>query len=273
MQLFNLPCVVDKVGTQDGGETMQETKDLDIQAIIDELDQEFTEAEDQPEESVEEPEVEVEEEVAQDQGEAILEDEETVEEPAINADDVHKRNEAFRKLREERDQLASSDAFLNEMAKQYGLTKDQLMDRFREDQIKKQAKEQGIPEEQLRKIQDMEKRLQEIEEQKNREIFNIKAEALASKYKLNETQMSKLFQESANLGIDILRNPNLLEFAYRAVNYDNAVNEGRQKQLETSKKRSQTSTGKTGTRGSEVAISDEEAWDKEIDSLLKDLNL
>ena len=264
---------------------MEENKDLDIQAIIDELDKEFDEAEDQLDEPVEDGEEvfedeEVVEDEVSDDGEEILEDDEVVEKtdeeekvPVVDSDDVHKRNEAFRRLREERDQLAQSEKFLTDLAKQYGLTKDQLIERFQEDQLKKQAEEQGIPEDQLRKMQQLEKQLAEVEEVKNREVFNIKAEAIASKYKLNENQMTKLFQESVNLGLDIFRNPNLLEFAYRAVNYDNAINEGRQKQLETTRKRSSTSTGRTGTRGSEVKISDEEAWDKEIESYLKDLNL
>jgi hypothetical protein len=249
---------------------MENQKGFDINAIVEELEQEYlTEAEDQPEESVEEPEEELEEEV--------LEDEEVDEEPekelAVNDDDVHKRNEAFKKLRQERDQLAQSDKFLADLAKQYGMSKEQLIARFQEDQIKRQAKEQGIPEEQVRKMQEMEKRLQQVEESKQREVFNIKAEALATKYNLGEQEMVKIFQESANLGLDIIRNPELLEFAYKAVNYENAIDKGRQKQLETSKKRKATSTGATGTKGREPIVTDDEQWDKEIDSLLKDLNL
>ena len=265
------------VVTQDGGENMEKQKDFDINAIVEELDQEFaTEAENQLEESVEEPEKELEEEVLDDE-EEVFGDEEVEDAPepeaAVNDDDVHKRNEAFRKLREERDELAASDQFLTQLAKQYGLTKDQLMVRFKEDQIKRQAKEQGIPEDQLRKMQEMEQRLQQVEESKQREIFNIKAEALANKYQLNQQGMLKLFQEAAKMGIDITRNPDLLEFAYKAVNYENAIDKGRQKQLETTKQRSKTSTGDTGTKGRQPIVTDDEQWDKEIDSLLKDLHL
>ena len=257
---------------------MEQQKGFDINAIVEELDQEFAaEAEDQPEESVEEPEEDIEEEVLEE--EEVLDDEEAdeeeleEEEPSINDPDEHKRNEAFKQLRQERDQLAQSDKFLTDLAKQYGMTKEQLINRFKEDQIKRQAKEQGVPEDQLRKMQEMEQRLQEVEAAKQREVFNIKAEALVTKYNLGEKEMTKLFQESARLGIDIISNPDLLEFAYRAVNYDNAVNEGRQKQLETTKKRKATSTGQTGTKGREPVMTDDEQWDKEIDSLLKDLNL
>jgi hypothetical protein len=275
MQLFDLACVVDKQGTQDGGEKMEEQKGFDINTIVEELDKEFaTEAEDQLEESVEEPEEELEEEVLDDE-EEVLEEEEVDETPEekLNDDDVHKRNEAFKQLRKERDQLAQSDKFLADLAQQYGLTKEQLMIRFQEDQIKRQAKEQGVPEEQLRKMQQMEKRLQEVEESKQREVFNIKAESLVAKYSLTEKEMTLIFQEAGRMGLDIIRNPDLLEFAYRAVNYDNAVNQGRQKQLETTKKRSKTSTGKTGTQGREPVVTDDDQWEREIDSLLKDLNL
>ena len=206
-------------------------------------------------------------------GELVELDDEELEAFELESEDVHKRNEAFRRLREERDQLAESERFLNDLAKQYGLTKDQLIERFEKDQIKKEAEEQGLTEDQVRKMRDMERQLQEVEEEKNREVFNIKAEALSNKYNLNEGQMIRLFEEAATMGIDVLKNPNLLEFAYRAVNYEKAIDEGRQKQLETTKKRSKTSTGTTGTRGREPVVTDDEQWDKEIDELLKDLNI
>lgn len=273
---------------------MEQQKGFDINSIIAEVEEEMAaEAEDQPEESVEEPE-QVEEEVL-DEEEEVLDDEEEIadeefeededddvvvdeeeddeELQALQSDDIHKRNEAFRKLREERDKLAESEAFLQDLATQYGLTKEQLIKRFEQDQIKKEAEEQGLTEDQVRKMRDMERKLQEVEETKNRELFNIKADALASKYKLNEGQMITLFEESAKMGLDIIKNPDLLEFAYRAVNYEKAIDEGRQKQLETTKKRSKTSTGSTGTKGREPIVTDDEQWDKEIDQLLKDLNI
>lgn len=273
---------------------METQKGFDIDAIVKEVEEEFTaEAEDQLEESVEEPEddfeEEVEEEVLEDDEveEEVLDEEEEDEEDltfedyeeedeeleALESDDVHKRNEAFRRLRQERDELARSEAFLQDLAKQYGLTKEQLIERFEKDQIKKEAEEQGLTETQVRKMKDMERKLQEVEETKNREVFNIKADALATKYKLNEGQMIRLFEESAKMGLDVLKNPDLLEFAYRAVNYEKAIDEGRQKQLETTKKRSKTSTGATGTKGREPIVAEDEQWEQEIDQLLKDLNI
>jgi hypothetical protein len=270
----------------------KEQQGFNIEALVEELDKEFeTEAENQLEDPVEELEEDVdfeledeEEEVLYDEEEVFLDDDEDEEEiwieveedsqPNISDDeDMHRRNEAFRRLREERDALAQSDKFLTDMAKQYGLTKGQLMERFQEDQLKKQAKEQGIPEDQLRKMQEMERRIAEVEEAKNREVFNIKAGTMATRYGLDDFQMTALFKEAARMGLDIINNPDLLEFAYKAVNYENAIDQGRQQYLETTKKRRATSTGSTGTKGREPVSTDDEKWDKEIDSLLKDLNL
>ncbi len=269
---------------------MQKEKSFDINSIIEELDAEFaSETENQLEDPVDDG-----EEIEFDSEEEYEDEEESEEEPQeenieydkkldeekpdeenddLLSDDVHKRNEAFRRLREERDQLAQSDKFLADMAKQYGLTKDQLIERFENDQIKKEAEEQGIPETQIRRIQEMEKKLKEAEETKDREVFNIKADALASKYKLAEGQMISLFEEAAKMGIDILKNPNLLEVAYKALNYGNAVNEGRQKQLETSKQRRATSTGQTGTKGRQPIETEEAQWDKEIEAYFKDIKI
>jgi hypothetical protein len=266
----------------------KEQQGFDINAIVKELDEEFAnEVEDQPEDSVDEPEedfntedtdeeevLDDEEEVFADSDDEVVEDEEDDEELAnLKSDDVHKRNEAFRKLRQERDELAESEKFIKELAKQYGLTKEQLVERFEKDQIKKEAEEQGLTEAQVRKMREMETKLQAVEEEKNREVFNIKADALSNKYKLSEGQMITLFEEAAKMGLDIIKNPNLLEFAYKAVNYENAIDKGRQKQLETTKKRSKTSTGQTGTKGREPVVTDDEQWDQEIDSLLKELHI
>jgi len=256
-------------------------KDLDVDAITAELDKEFSdvpvlEVPEEPEVEADEPieeseELEDESEDTFEEEEKVFEEPETDEEVAEpqNDPDLHRRNEAFKKLREERDRLAQSDKFLEDLSSEYGLSKNQLIEKYREELLNKQAKEQGISKEQLKKIQEMEQKLQKIEEEKNREVFNLKAGQLADKYKLNDDQMMKLFNEASNMGVNILQNPDLLEFVYRALNYDKAVEQGRQKQIETTKKRSSTSTGKTGTVGRQVEVT-EENMQAEIDSFLKE---
>jgi len=56
---------------------------------------------------------------------------------------------------------------------------------------------------------------------------------------------------------------------YRNLAYDDALEQGRQQQLENSRKRTKTSTGKTGTQGTQVNTTQEQ-WDAEIQQALKD---
>jgi hypothetical protein len=258
---------------------MQEKFNID--ALVEELDKEFAAEVEVPQASpeeqdteevneapVEEAEEEADEEESEEQEveEEEVTDEENVE--AVVSEDLHKRNEAFKSLREERDKLAASDKFLSELATQYGLTKEQLMERFTKQQQEKAAQEQGIEPEQYRKMIELENKVQQIEEDKRREVFNIRAEAFANYYELNNDDLELVFEEAGRLGLDVTKDPKLLEVVYRNMTYEDALEKGRQQQLETSKKRTKTSTGKTGTQGTQVDT--QQQWDAEIDKVLKD---
>lgn len=262
-------------------------KEFDVNQLVAELDEEFAEptpeAETEVEEvedtsdpawdDTEEPEGDAEEPLEEEaeEPEVEQEDEETPEpEPHLD-DDLHRRNEAFKQLREERDKLAASDKFLSDLASQYGMTKEQLIQKYSEELTQKQAKDAGVDPKQFKKMQELEKKVAEIEAEKNREVFNLKAGQLADKYKLSDKEMMNLFSEAQKLRIDVLANPDLLEFAYKAVNYEKALEMGRQKQLEISKKRRSTSVGKPAS-GTNVDTSDIDE-EKEIENYLKELNI
>ena len=257
---------------------------LNIDAIVEELDKEFAPETEVPQASLEEQdkeeineapvEEETEEVVEEEESEEqeVEEDEEVADEEQVEAvvsEDLHKRNEAFKSLREERDRLAASDKFLSELATQYGLTKEQLMERFTKQQQEKAAKEQGIEPEQYRKMVALENKVQQIEEDKRREVFNIRAEAFANYYELDDDDLGLVFEEAGRLGLDVTKDPKLLEVVYRNLAYDDALEQGRQQQLENSRKRTKTSTGKTGTQGAQVDTTQEQ-WDAEIQQALKD---
>ena len=261
-----------------------EKQEFDVNALVEELDKEFeTPTEPETPEDVESEEkgdpawdTEEEEEIEGAESEQPEEEPEEPEEgeeapeeetPPHLDEDVHKRNEAFKKLREERDQLAASDKFLSDLASQYGMTKEQLVQKYSEEMTQKQAKEAGITPEQYKKMQELEKKVAEIEQAKNREVFNLKADQIASKYDLKEKDMMNLFSEAQRMGIDVLRNPELLEFAYKATNYEKAVEMGKQRQLEISKKRRSTSPGKQNP-GANVDRSQVDE-DKEIEAYLR----
>ena len=253
---------------------------IDIEAIEKELDAQFTaQPEAEPAESTEEvsetqeqePEVQSDpEENVETVDEDYADYEEEEEEEAVNDPDEHKRNEAFKNLREERDKLAESDKFLTELATQYGLTKDELIKRYKDEANKKQAEKEGMTPEQYKKMNDLQKEVEEIKLNRRKEVFNYEAQKVSDKFNLSEKQMVDLFDYASANKIDILNNPALLEFAYRAKNYDNALEQGRQQQLETSKKRRAKSVGQTGTQKTAPAFDERQAMEAEIDAYLKE---
>jgi hypothetical protein len=119
-------------------------------------------------------------------------------------------------------------------------------------------------------MQDLQKEVNEIKENRRKEIFNYEAQKVSDKFNLSEKEMVELFDYASASKIDILANPALLEFAYRAKNYDNAVEQGRQKQLQTSKKRRAKSVGQTGTQKSTVPVDERKLMEAEIDAYLKE---
>ena len=257
-------------------------QEVNIEAIEKELDAQFAAEEPASEEPVEtteevsetqeqEPEVQSDPE---ENVEAVEEDsteyEEEEEEEAVNDPDEHKRNAAFKQLREERDKLAESDKFLNELATQYGLSKEELIKRYKDEANKKQAEKEGMTPEQYKKMQDLQKEVEEIKLNRRKEIFNYEAQKVSDKFNLSEKEMVELFDYASESKIDILNNPALIEFAYRAKNYDNAVEQGRQQQLETSKKRRAKSVGQTGTQKSAPPVDENKAMEDEIEAFLKE---
>lgn len=260
-------------------------QEVNIEAIEKELDAQFsTEAEPSepveevtetaPETQEQEPEEEASNQESENDDYEVYEDEEEEAEEEetkeVNDPDEHKRNAAFKQLREERDKLAESDKFLEDLAAQYGLTKQQLVERYRNEANKKQAEKEGMTPEQFKKMQDLQKEVDEIKLNRRKEVFNYEAQRLSDKYKLTEPQMVEIFEYAQNSGIAILDNPSLLEFAYRAKNYDNALEQGRQQQLQTSKKRRAKSVGQTGTQKSAPPADEFSKMEAEIDAYLKE---
>jgi len=252
-------------------------QEVNIEAIEKELDAQFAETEAEPVEEVsaeQAPETQEQEPESYDPDKVVEEEaddyEEEAEEEAVNDPDEHKRNEAFKNLREERDKLAESDKFLTELATQYGLTKEELIQRYKDEANKKQAEKEGMTPEQYKKMQDLQKEVEEIKLNRRKEVFNYEAQKVSDKFNLSEKQMVELFDYAQSNNIDILDNPALLEFAYRAKNYDNALEQGRQQQLETSKKRRAKSVGQTGTQKSAPPVDEMAQMEAEIDAYLKE---
>jgi hypothetical protein len=102
------------------------------------------------------------------------------------------------------------------------------------------------------------------------ETFNYEAEKLVQKYNIPANQVETIFQQIGQLGMDVLSTPKLLEVAYKALNYDVALQKGRQAQLEETKKRRETTASPSlGNKGGNVDTSVAD-MDAEIDAFLKE---
>ena len=223
------------------------------------------------EEQVEEPKDEELPEQPAEEAEEVTEEEPSQEtDVPVNDPDIHKRNEAFKKLREEKEKLEQSDKFLGELATQYGISKDELMTKFKEDRLKKEAEKQGIPLDQFKRMQTLEQEVQTIKQRYEKETFNYEAERLVQKYKIPANQVEEVFGKIGQLGMNVISNPKLLEVAYKALNYDMALQKGRQAQLEETKKRRETTASPSlGNKGGNVDTSAAD-MDADIDSFLKE---
>lgn len=191
-------------------------------------------------------------------------------ETSANDQDVHKRNEAFKRLREEKEKLESEAKVLDELAAQFGITRQELVGKIKDERTAKEAQKQGIPVEQFKVMQQLQQEVNTIKQKAQQDAFNYEAERLVQKYNIPSTQVNDVFAKIGQLGIDVLANPKLLEVAYKALNYDVALQQGRQAQLQETKKRRETTASPTlGTKGTNVDTSQADV-DAEIDAFLKE---
>lgn len=238
---------------------------VDEDEVVEESTEETVE-EENTEETVEEN---TEETVEEESTEETVEEEATEEEATTEVDDdLHKRNEAFKELRLEKERLAKEAEFVKQLADSYGMTVEELRTRFEEDRAKKEAEAQGLNVEQYKKMQELEATVKNLQSKQVEERFNLYADKFIADKQLTEDQFKELAVESTKMGFDLMNNPQYLETAWKAMNYDKAIEEGRQAQLAETKKRRETSTGNTGTTGGNVVETTN--FDKEIDNYLKE---
>jgi len=264
----------------------EENDYFDVDKLISETEEEFaneTVVEEVAEEVIEDPAPEpeaveetVEEEIIEETPEDVVETpEETpsvdkVEEevtPTVDPD-LHKRNEAFKEMRLENEKLAEQAEFVKKLADSYGMTSEELQKRFSDDQAKKEAEALGMKPENYTRMRELEEKVKTLESSKQEEVFNIYADKFIAEKEMAPEAFTDLAVEATKMGFDLMNHPNLIEVAYKALNYDKAIEKGRQAQLAETKKRRETSTGKGGIGGS--VVNEPVSYDKEIDNLLKE---
>lgn len=248
-------------------------EELDLDSMLEEFENEWEDNSDDVEvdldnevddEEVGEPEVDETEES----------DDEEVDEPNPNDEDEHKRNQAFRDLRQQNEEFKKYADFIQRLAEDSGVKPEEILSRYQEKQMEEQAEKQGVPVEHLKKLNDTESRLAQLEEQLFAERFNTQVDSVVAKYGNDENLIKNTFEYMHQAGIDPKVQQIDFEKLYRAANLDSIIEKevakARQTDLENKRKRQDSASIGNGTS---VSPSSGDISDDFVDEMLKKFDI
>ena len=123
------------------------------------------------------------------------------------------------------------EATIERIAKQQGISKDELLANLQDQADKKQAEELKISPEIQKKLREQEEMLEKLQVESQRRAFNSRYDDLVKEYPMDTEQGKAFVQTAMDHGFDLM-NPSLdFKTVYRALNYDTLVSDVR-KQVE-----------------------------------------
>lgn len=189
-----------------------------------------------------------------------------------NSDDQFsndKQNRAFADMRREKEDLQRQIAdmkkysdVITDIANKSGVSTDELLQRYEQQKLEKEAQQQNVPVEFLQKQREMEQELSKVKEERFEERFNAQVHSVVEKYNLSNEDVQGTFKYAFQNGLD-LKNPSLnFEAIYKAANFDKLMEQqlkaDRQKQLEDKQKRmSKSSVTHGGSAAPDASLDDE----------------
>lgn len=251
-------------------------EDIDVDEEIRQFEEEWEEPdeEDTPEvEEEETPEVEEGSE-PESEPEAGEEEEEPEGEETPAQFDTQKQNQAFRDMRQQLEQERKYADVVRRIAKQQGVSEDQIIQNFEQKQMEREAKEQNVPVEMLERVKRLEKDKEQLETQTFQKDFNNNVEKTKEEFGLGDEDIKKVFSAYKENGW----NPKEVSFdqAYKLSNFDTIlekrVEAEKQKQLEAKRKRKNGATIPDGKGGSPKTNTGNLS-DEEHDDILKEMGL
>ena len=246
----------------DGGESPIDLGDEELNQQYAEFEKEWNEQEQQEEEETT----------------STDDEQEQQEEETTSTDDEqqqdHKTNEAFKRMREELEEKSKYAKVIEEIAKQYGVSPEKIIERFEQQKLEQQAKEQNVPVDVLQRMNKIEQENQQLREEMHSKEFNAEVEAAKEKYELSEQEIKETidFMGKKNFPVGFS-----FEDAYKLQNHDKIVEQEKEKAqqeyLENKKKR-QEKSDQVDTKGqSPKTSSNEVLTDDEYKSILKDMDI
>lgn len=171
--------------------------------------------------------------VQEEQQEEVLEQQqeelEEQEQPRKNSAD-----EAFAQLRRERDEFARVAKWVSDLAAQSGMTVEQLMERYEQQRLQKEAESKGVPVEVLQKLQTLENENKTIRDQMNAERFNQQVNETLQKYNGSVENFEKTLQYAMENGlVEALKTGAItFEAAYKLAHMDTLIEEAKQQAVQ-----------------------------------------
>jgi hypothetical protein len=250
----------DSVDTQE--DTQEQDEQLDTEESTEEDQEDLSNDEDSDEE--------VDEDLEDDSTEEDEIEEDVTEEDETNPelDTLKTENTDLQKQLQELDKYSS---IFDEIAKQNGVSKDELLQQYERSKLEKEAQAQNVPVEYLEKQRQMEQELTQLKEGQQREAFNNQVNEVVDKYNLSDSDVRDTMKFAYANGIDVLGSKVNFEALYKAANFDTLlekqVKESRQQELANKQKRMKQSSVTHGGSSNDAGPS----VDDEVAEFLKEV--
>lgn len=186
--------------------------------------------------------------------------------PAHLSEEASKRDAAFAEMRRQNEMLAQQAAFVKQMADAYGMTPEQLQQQWADDQLAKEAEEQGVPLEFLREQNAQRQELQQLRGQVQDQRIQADIANVATKYEATQEQIAATVEYAKENGLVHGINTGAITFeaAFKLAHMDSLIEDAKksavQKSLTNKKQRQQSSSVKPNG-ATETQLSDDEALD------------
>jgi len=196
--------------------------------------------------------------------------------PAHLSEEASKRDAAFAEMRRQNEMLAQQAAFVKQMADAYGMTPEQLQQQWADDQLAKEAEEQGVPLEFLREQNAQRQELQQLRGQVQDQRIQADIANVATKYEATQEQIAATVEYAKENGLVHGINTGAITFeaAFKLAHMDSLIEDAKksavQKSLTNKKQRQQSSSVKPNG-ATETQLSDDEALDAAAEKYAQDI--
>jgi hypothetical protein len=181
------------------------------------------------------------------------------------SEDEQKRNAAFANMRRELESSQQQAAFIKQMADHYGMTPEQLREQWENDRLEKEAEEQNIPVDMLRRQNAQDTEISQLRQQIETQRVSSQMSEVMSKYGANNDDIQDTVQYIQENGLSDMVFSGALPFeqAYKLANMDSMIEKAEkdavQKNLSDKKKRQLSAQPKPN--GGATATVDEDDLD------------